>query len=115
MPICLRLLLAWTRAAASRTFCTAGKSMPMRIAMMAITTNSSISVKPAGFRSRAEHMDHLLSRKAGTDDDVFYLSLTIQQIFVRRVGPLNAKLSPRYCEIVTGPTVAGRLPDILPA
>src|SRR6266545_8126813 len=33
------------RAAASRTFCTAGRSSPMRTAMIAITTNSSISVK----------------------------------------------------------------------
>src|SRR5262245_61778764 len=32
------------RAAASRTFWTAGSSRPMRIAMMAITTSSSISV-----------------------------------------------------------------------
>src|SRR5262245_15440028 len=32
------------RAAASRTFCTAGSSNPMRIAMMAITTSNSISV-----------------------------------------------------------------------
>src|SRR6476660_2722825 len=31
-------------AAASRTFCTAGKSRPIRIAMIAITTSSSISV-----------------------------------------------------------------------
>src|SRR4051812_49379998 len=34
------------RAAASRTFCTAGSSRPMRMAMMAMTTSSSISVKP---------------------------------------------------------------------
>src|SRR5690242_13988224 len=34
------------RAAASLTFCTAGSSRPMRMAMMAITTNSSIKVKP---------------------------------------------------------------------
>src|SRR5262249_11674784 len=34
------------RAAASRTFWTAGRSRPIRIAMIAITTNSSISVKP---------------------------------------------------------------------
>src|SRR5262245_2395390 len=34
------------RAAASRTFWTAGRRRPMRIAMMAITTNSSINVKP---------------------------------------------------------------------
>src|SRR5437660_5443150 len=34
------------RAAASRTFWTAGNSRPMRMAMIAITTSSSISVKP---------------------------------------------------------------------
>src|SRR5262245_57623952 len=34
------------RAAASRTFCTAGRSSPMRTAMMAMTTSSSINVKP---------------------------------------------------------------------
>src|SRR5262245_57789762 len=45
-PICLRLLAHCTRAEASRTFCTAGKSKPIRMAMMAITTSSSINVKP---------------------------------------------------------------------
>src|SRR5262249_361672 len=45
-PICLRLLLHWMRAAASRTFWTAGNSRPIRMAMMAMTTRSSISVKP---------------------------------------------------------------------
>src|SRR5262245_60841382 len=44
-PICLRLLLHFIRAAASRTFWTAGRSRPIRMAMMAITTSSSISVK----------------------------------------------------------------------
>jgi len=34
------------RAAASRTFWTAGSSRPMSTAMMAITTSSSISVNP---------------------------------------------------------------------
>src|SRR5262249_3677789 len=43
---CLRLLAHFMREAASRTFWTAGNSRPMRMAMMAITTNSSISVKP---------------------------------------------------------------------
>src|SRR5262245_11153300 len=46
MPICLRLFLHCVLAAASRTFCTAGTSRLMRIAMMAITTSSSINVKP---------------------------------------------------------------------
>ena len=44
MPICFRLLLQLMRAAASRTFCTAGSSNPIKIAMIAITTRSSISV-----------------------------------------------------------------------
>jgi hypothetical protein len=38
------------RAAASRTFCTAGSSKPIRIAMMAITTKSSIRVKAFRFK-----------------------------------------------------------------
>jgi hypothetical protein len=37
------------RAAASRTFCTAGKSSPIKIAMIAITTSNSMSVKPDRF------------------------------------------------------------------
>src|SRR5262249_28409702 len=46
MASCLMLLLHWDRAAASRTFWTAGRSSPIRIAMIAITTNNSMSVKP---------------------------------------------------------------------
>jgi hypothetical protein len=34
------------RAAASRTFCTAGSNSPINTAMIAITTSNSISVKP---------------------------------------------------------------------
>ena len=45
-PICFRLFVHLIRAAASRTFCTAGSNRPIRIAMMAMTTSSSISVKP---------------------------------------------------------------------
>src|SRR5438105_943018 len=50
VPICLRLLEQLILAAASRTFWTAGRRRPMRMAMMAMTTNSSISVKPRIFR-----------------------------------------------------------------
>src|SRR5262245_31230633 len=46
MPICLRLLLHFIRAAASRTFWTAGSRRPMRMAMIAITTSNSMRVKP---------------------------------------------------------------------
>src|SRR5947209_3380650 len=45
MPICFKLLMHFARAAAPRTFCTAGNSSPIRMAMMAITTSSSIKVK----------------------------------------------------------------------
>ena len=38
------------RAAAARTFCTAGSSRPMRIAMMAMTTSNSMSVNAARWR-----------------------------------------------------------------
>jgi len=43
-PICLRLLMHCVRAAASRTFCTAGTIKAIRIAMMAMTTSNSMSV-----------------------------------------------------------------------
>ena len=42
----------WMRRAASRAACTAGKSIAIKTAMIAITTKSSISVKPA---RRAAH------------------------------------------------------------
>src|SRR3954466_14719005 len=59
IPICLRLLVHLVRAAASRTFWTAGRSSPIRTAMMAITTSSSIRVNPDR-RERAERrMEHL--------------------------------------------------------
>jgi len=45
-PICLRLFWQADRLAASRTLCTAGRSRPIRIAMIAITTNNSTKVKP---------------------------------------------------------------------
>src|SRR5262249_13386132 len=50
------------RLAASRTFCAAGKSRPMSTAMMAMTTRSSMSVKPHSRRRRIDEeniMDHL--------------------------------------------------------
>src|SRR5579885_2620043 len=59
--ICFMLLEHLARAAASRTFWTAGTSRPIRIAMMAITTSSSISVN-AG-RERARSMDLPQKRK----------------------------------------------------
>src|SRR5262249_52301219 len=46
-PICLRLLVHWARRAASRADCTAGSKSAISTAMIAITTSSSIRVKPA--------------------------------------------------------------------
>src|SRR5262249_60194193 len=55
MPICLRLLVHWARRAASRADCTAGKSSAIRTAMMAMTTNSSINVKPRRWRFMSQY------------------------------------------------------------
>src|SRR5262245_34123572 len=52
------------RAAASRTFWTAGRSRPIRMAMMAMTTSSSIRVKAD---RRVERFMDLLRHK-GNDD-----------------------------------------------
>ena len=54
--ICLRWLLHSIRRAASRLCCTAGKSKATRMAMMAITTRSSIRVKPRRFRMEMDLM-----------------------------------------------------------
>src|SRR6266496_1922769 len=52
------------RAAASRTFWTAGNSRPIRIAMIAITTKSSISVNAERRVGRTRrHMIHLRWRR----------------------------------------------------
>src|SRR5438105_3901985 len=53
------------RAAASRTFCTAGTSSPIRMAMMAITTSSSIRVKPR--RDLSEAMGYLTKKETNKE------------------------------------------------
>src|SRR5687768_12383900 len=58
MPICLRLFWHWARAAASRTFWTAGNSSPIRMAMMAMTTSNSISVNAGREAERTDLMDY---------------------------------------------------------
>src|SRR5579883_1746197 len=45
-PNCLRLFVHCARRAASRAACTAGRSKAIKTAMIAMTTRSSISVKP---------------------------------------------------------------------
>src|SRR5687768_15894827 len=63
-PSCFRLFLHCVRLAASRACCTAGRRRAMSTAMMAITTRSSIRVKP---RRRDRISDLLATRKR--DDD----------------------------------------------
>ena len=48
----LEVVGAGLRSAASRTFWTAGSSKPIRIAMIAMTTSSSIRVKPCAGRTQ---------------------------------------------------------------
>src|SRR5262245_47834498 len=55
--ICFKLFSVCVRAAASRTFWTAGTKSPMRMAMMAITTRSSTRVKPDRRWARFGSMD----------------------------------------------------------
>src|SRR5580698_4485957 len=50
MPISLRLFEHWDRLARSLALAKAGSSMAARMAMMAMTTRSSIKVKP-GWRA----------------------------------------------------------------
>src|SRR5260370_42520465 len=64
----------WLRLAISRTFCTAGKSMPMRTPMMAITTSTSIRVNPgrSSFFLLARTMALFLSDEGGFATWAFY-------------------------------------------
>jgi len=63
-------MLFWhlLRAAASRTFCTAGSSSPIRIAMIAITTSNSISVN-ADRRNERMTMTPPPNGYGGDDDE----------------------------------------------
>src|SRR5437763_2300913 len=65
-PICFKLLLHFMRAAASRTFWTAGRSRPMRMAIIAMTTNNSIRVNPKRVR-RPGHVGTLFLRGSGVE------------------------------------------------
>src|SRR5260370_11262412 len=64
--VCLMLFWHWARAAASRTFCTAGNNRPIRMAMMAITTNNSIRVNAR----RRTRMAALLSKDGWGENEI---------------------------------------------
>src|ERR671925_64855 len=67
---CLKLFWHWVRAAASRTFWTAGSRRPIRIAMIAITTNSSIRVKARRVMHRPPTPNRVLRWAGGQLRDV---------------------------------------------
>src|SRR5215211_6518843 len=56
------------RAAASRTFCTAGNNNPMRIAIIAITTRSSMSVNADRARPRLERREYMSKPRRRSED-----------------------------------------------
>src|SRR5262249_36125204 len=66
----LRLLAQLARLAASRTFWMAGNRSPIRMAMMAMTTSSSIKVKPKRLPHARERKETFMGgdpfRKTGT-------------------------------------------------
>ena len=79
-------------AAASRTFCTAGKSRPIRTAMMAMTTSNSMRVK-AG-RDRRERRREVMMESSPRDEN--------QQVarrrwrgLIRRPGEAAVRRCPR--------------------
>src|SRR5947207_562848 len=69
-PIWWRLFWHLVRDAASRTFWTAGTSRPIRTAIMAMTTSSSISVKPRRARM-------VLASSPGSNGTTLQLAATI--------------------------------------
>src|SRR5262249_32884291 len=108
IPICLRLLEHLARAAASRTFWTAGKSRPIRMAMMAITTRSSISVNaglrhPAAVRerdiaapwrrNRGRHVEH--EHFTGRDWPAIYSERLGHEFAAGRVPPCEVRCDGR--------------------
>src|SRR5215475_865765 len=64
-PRFFRLLVHCVRAAASRTFCTAGTSSAIKIAMIAITTSNSIRVNPL---TRAKRKNRIKPPQEGNDE-----------------------------------------------
>src|SRR5437899_2667707 len=92
------------RLAASRTFWTAGSSSPMRMAMMAITTSNSISVKPDRRRNMVTPHNGL-TKSHDTE--------TNHKTTRRMDGPLAVTAATAWavtdpCRSVTGVSSAGR-------
>src|SRR5262245_34747558 len=72
-PNCFRLLTHWARRAASRADWTAGNKRAINTAMIAMTTSSSIRVKP-GRRDRTseERVIEVISPKRGEVESILH-------------------------------------------
>src|SRR5438552_3106487 len=97
------LFMHLARAAAARTFCTAGNSKPIKIPMMAMTTRSSIRVKPADLRVVAmismlpeEESDEEIERaQNGWRLSVIVTWLICESIKMRKIRPGGPLLANR--------------------
>src|SRR5947209_4499910 len=109
-PSCLRLLVHLMRAAASRTFWTAGRSRPIRMAMIAITTNSSISVNARRWEGR-DMAD--LRERGGARERGRAKSPRIEVERATRASGLHSRAGGFALQEKTAPLVRarGRLPD----
>src|SRR5439155_18554950 len=89
MPICFILLMHCVRAAASRTFCTAGTNRLIKMAMIAITTSSSMSVKISAVPDHGDPRPFLIlghELGLGQRDDVLRPGLGLPRERVGRGG-----------------------------
>src|SRR4051794_18317934 len=101
------LLEQLIRAAASRTFCTAGKSRPINTAMMAITTRSSMSVKPD---LRALRVMDYLREKRNHDDELSYEGLRLRhELHVGSICDSRSRVCPDVSHASTPVCPAARV------
>src|SRR5438067_881337 len=89
-------MLFWhfRRLAASRTFCTAGSSRPIKTAMMAITTRSSMSVNPRLWRVLDRFMGDLLYK--GEADGFFGQRRKTVALGAVSPAPARPTFAPRF-------------------
>ena len=74
-PLCFKLFPHCIRRAASRALCTAGSRRPTSVPMIAITTNSSTSVK-ADFERTGGMIRPPEARERGTDTEARRIAIT---------------------------------------
>ena len=96
----LEVVLALRLAAASRTFWTAGSSRPIRMAMMAMTTSNSISVKAlrlGSIRFIGHPLEELRSATSTRPGTAFHLRIENNMRFMIPGRGSASQLSGRLC------------------